>query len=256
MLKTTDDIKRYELKYAVTEETASEIREYIKDICTLDKHVLPGADGYIINTLYFDTLDLRLYHDAKLRRLNRYKTRVRYYGIQPTESIWTEIKYRSGNIIWKRRCRVPLDYWPKLFEPELTKRRQPVIRERLDTFDDLVIWNCEQPTLHVRYYREPYVTELEEYGRLTFDRKICCAPAENTCHLEYNEQDMIYFDDAVNSREDDSMVILEIKVGTYIPEWVIELIRKFNLRQRPYSKYCYGIDSMMGFCPDRRNPIF
>jgi hypothetical protein len=256
MLKYTDDIRRYELKYTVSEEVACAIREYVKDICTYDKHVLPGTDGYIINTLYFDTPDLRLYHHAKIRRLNRYKTRVRYYGLQPAEDLWTEVKYRSGNVIWKRRCRVPLEFWPKLIEPELTTLQQPIIKDRLDTFDELVLWLGAQPTLHVRYFREPYVTELEDYGRITFDRRICCAPAEDTYHLEYNEQDMIYFDDAFHTREDDSLVVLEIKVCTSIPKWIIELIHKFNLKQRPYSKYCYGIESIMGFFPDSRNSVF
>lgn len=256
MLKYTDDIKRYELKYTISEEQASEIRDYIKNICTLDRHVCPGENGYVINTVYFDTMDLKFYHDAKLRRFNRYKTRVRFYGIQPSKRIWTEIKYRSGNIIWKRRSSVSTEHWPGLLEPEIAGIGQPVIKDRIDTFEDLVSWGCAQPTLHVRYFREPYVTDLEEYGRLTFDRCVCCRHAENSYNLEYDERNMIYIDDPVNTRDEDSRVILEIKTGTNIPAWIIDLIRKFNLRQRHYSKYCYGIESTMGPCPGSRKSIF
>ncbi|MBN1350108.1 hypothetical protein JXJ21_11905 [candidate division KSB1 bacterium] len=42
MLKNLDEIKRYELKYTITEELALQIRDYIKNICTLDKHVKSG----------------------------------------------------------------------------------------------------------------------------------------------------------------------------------------------------------------------
>ena len=44
-LETMDDlstIRRYELKYTITESMASEIRDYISNICSLDPNVPPG----------------------------------------------------------------------------------------------------------------------------------------------------------------------------------------------------------------------
>ena len=111
----------------------------------------------------------------------------------------------------------------------------------------LVYWHSAEPVLHVRYFREPYVTELETYGRVTFDRSLCCRPTNGSIELDYNERDMLYYDDPVTSISDDSPVILEIKVETLVPAWAIELIRTFNLMQRAYSKYCYGLDCMMDY---------
>jgi hypothetical protein len=256
MTEDLSEIKRCELKYTITEGLAVQIREYIKNICTLDKHVQPGESGYIVNNLYFDTPDLKFYYDTKFRKLTRYKPRARFYGAQATDVIWPEIKYRNASVIWKRRYCIPIEHWQDLHIPEIKYQRQPLIKNQLDTFDDIIFWHGAQPVLHVRYFREPYETELEEYGRITFDRQLCCRPTNGSIELAYNEQDLLYYDDPVNSRDDDSPVILEIKVETLIPIWAIELIRKFNLKQRGFSKYCYGIDSILGYCENGRNSIF
>jgi len=105
-------------------------------------------------------------------------------------------------------------------------------------------WYGTLPILHVRYFREPYVTELEEYGRVTFDRQICCRPTNGSIELTYEEQDMLYYDGAGDSMGEKSPVVLEIKVESMVPIWAIELIHKFNLKQRGFSKYCYGVDSL------------
>ena len=243
------NIRRYELKYTIDETLASEIRDYIKNICTLDKHVPPGEKGYIVNNLYFDTIDLRFYYDTKFRKLTRYKPRARYYGEKATDFIWPEIKYRHASVIWKRRYSIPIAHWSTLFAPTENGQKPPAIKTHLETFDDVVYWHSAQPVLHVRYHREPYVTELEAYGRVTFDRHLCCRSTHGSIDLDYNEQDMFYYDDPVSAKNMDSPVILEIKVETLVPAWVIELIHKFNLVQRGFSKYCYGIDCLLG-CPE------
>lgn len=255
-MSTEFEIKRYELKFTVTEALAAQIRDYIQNICSLDKHVPPGKNYYIVNNLYFDTPDLKFYYDTKFRKLTRYKVRARFYGAQATDFIWPEIKYRNASIIWKKRYHLPIERWPELFAPKKSERIKPIIKERLDSFEDIIYWCGAQPVLHVRYFREPYVSELEAYGRVTFDRQLCYRPTYGTIDLAYNDQDMLYYDDPVNSKNDDSPVILEIKVETLVPVWVIELIHTFHLKQRGFSKYCYGIDSVLGYGENGRIPRY
>ncbi|RQW08941.1 VTC domain-containing protein, partial [candidate division KSB1 bacterium] len=200
--------------------------------------------------------DLKFYYDTKFRKLTRYKMRARFYGRQATDVIWPEIKYRNASVIWKKRSSVPLERWPTLFHPEYSERREPVIKAQMDSFEELIYWHNAQPTLHVRYFREPYVTELEEYGRVTFDRQLCCRPTNGSIELAYHEEDMIYYDDPIDARCDDSPVILEIKVESLVPIWAIELIRKFHLQQRGFSKYGTGIDSVFGQQESLRNSMF
>ncbi|MBN1998349.1 polyphosphate polymerase domain-containing protein [candidate division KSB1 bacterium] len=255
-MRDLSEIRRYELKYTITEEQAVGIREYIKNFCTLDSHVPDGENSYIVNNLYFDTPDLLFYYDTKFRKVTRYKSRARFYGLQASDRIWPEVKYRRASVIWKHRYSVPIDQWPKIFSPRESDHKQPHFKEQLDSFDDLIYWYGAQPKLHVRYVREPYVTDLEEYGRITFDRELCYRATRDSIDLAYREEDMIYYDDPATAMCEFAPVILEIKVERLVPVWAVELIRKFNLIQRGFSKYCYGIDYILGYCEDGRNSIF
>jgi len=245
-------IRRYELKYTITESMAAEIRDYISNICTLDEHVPPGETGYIVNSLYFDTPDLRFYTDTKFRKMTRYKLRSRFYGEKISDTIWPEIKYRHASIIWKIRYQLPVDKWYELLDPEQQRPLKSEIKSRIDRFEDLIYWYNASSVSHVRYFREPYVTTLENYGRITFDRQLSYRSLDGSVDLNFDEGDMIYYDDPVTTISAQSFVLLEIKVETLVPLWVTKMIKKFNLMQRPFSKYCYSIDNYHHNVPSDR----
>ena len=52
-------LRRYELKYTVTESLARAIRDYIQPLFSLDQHASPQERGYIVNNVYLDTPGLR-----------------------------------------------------------------------------------------------------------------------------------------------------------------------------------------------------
>lgn len=238
-------VRRYELKYLINEELAAEIRYHIRHMCVLDKHADPVTGTYIVNNLYFDTSDLKFYYDTRFRKLTRFKPRARYYGENP-KVIFPELKYRNNSVIWKTRYSIPVEKWTELFFPVLSDRTEPVIKSRFDTFEEMIHLYSAEPVLQVRYIREPYVTELEDYGRITFDRRLSSRPAHGSLDLELAE-DYVYYDDAHTIRGHSEMVLLEIKVETNVPRWVIDLVGKFNLIQTGFSKYCTGIESHFGY---------
>ncbi len=256
MTENLNKIRRYELKYTITESIADDIKDYISNVCHLDKHVPEGDTGYTVNNLYFDTPDLRFYHDTKFRKLTRYKPRARYYGMKVGDSIWPEIKYRQGSIIWKKRYCIPVECWPALFHTELSSETTCEIKNRINRFEEIIHWHGAQPILHVRYFRQPYVTQLESYGRVTFDRNLSYRQVNGSIELDYHEKDMLYYDDPITTINHESPVLLEIKVETMVPQWAINLIKRFNLVQRPFSKYCYGIDHLRNYHSIGRNPMF
>ncbi len=247
-------LKRYELKYTITENLASEIRDFIQDIFTKDKNVPPGESGYIVNNLYFDTPNYQFYYDTKFRKLTRYKPRVRYYGKKADGLIWPEIKFRNVNTIWKQRFSMPAEEWHGLTILHENGSKNSTFKSQLETFQDVIYWHQAEPILHVQYHREPYVTELESYGRITLDRHLRCRNLHGEIGLDYDDQEMCYYDDPITSKSADSLVVLEIKVETMVPYWTVELIRKFKLVQRGYSKYCYGIDSILDYFGEGRIP--
>lgn len=240
-------IRRYELKYLIDEELAERIRDDISGICRLDPHVAIGENTYLVNNLYFDTIDLRFYYDTKFHKLPRFKARARFYGEQFTDHIWTELKYKQGNVVWKIREKLTKDEWQNYFTMQMFRDFQQEIQAGLGDFRDTVYWFDAKPTISVRYRREPYVSLLDNYARITFDRQLSYRYPVESLELAFEESDLIYYDDPATTRADISGVILEIKVETLLPHWVVNLIRKFNLVQRPFSKYCYSIDHVLEY---------
>ena len=216
----TDDlnrIRRYELKYLVTEEQAAAIREFIRPIFALDSHIPPGESGYTVNNLYLDTPDLRFYQDVKLRKLTRRKPRVRYYGQSPEEGIWLEVKNKQGRTVWKHRRRVALAEWPDVLRVPRGPAGADTPPGLLRTFEDVTQLCGAEPVLHVRYFREPWVSQVDDYGRVTFDRRLRCRLANGSLDLRAEEPAMEFYDDALTGGAWGSLVVLEIKVEPKVP---------------------------------------
>jgi hypothetical protein len=238
-------LRRYELKYTVSESLAREIRDYIQPLFSLDKHASTEQRGYIVNNVYLDTPGLRFYHDTKFRQETRLKPRIRYYGAEPDQFIALEVKHRHNNISWKRRRQIPVHEWPGVLEVSKAERMAPSFIDFPETFEEVNHLYCTAPVLHVRYFREPYVSDVDDYGRITFDRALRYRLAHGSHEIGGPDEDMIYYGDQATVQEEDSPVVLEIKTQAFVPFWAIELIRHFSLVQRGYSKYCYVIDACL-----------
>ncbi len=236
-------ISRYESKYLVPEAKARAIRNFIMGFCTPDSHA--DANGrYVVNNFYFDTPDLRFYYDTKYKQYNRFKLRMRYYGDIPEELLWLEIKHKVQNVTWKTRRNCMVSDWDSIFECEDSLAQKSENVSLRDSFENAVIRFGAEPKVHVRYVREPYICDFEEYCRITFDRCLSFRSTDGSMNLVSNKP-FLYYDDVVTSvfEDDDSPVILEIKTENQVPIWVMELIRTFQLRRRGFSKYCYAIDN-------------
>ncbi len=255
--KALNRIRRLELKYLVTRRQVDAIREWLQPIVSLDRHVPAGAQGYTVNNVYLDTPDLRFYHDVKLKKLRRFKPRVRYYGDRPRDFLWLEIKNKQSPIVWKHRSSAPVGTWPELlFEPP-ARESSLALQGAPRTFAELVQLYGASPVLHVRYFREPWVSEIDEYGRVTFDSRLRGRLARGSLELAVPEEEMLFFDDPITSRTEESLTVLELKVERQVPRWALELVRRFELTQRGYSKYCYTIDQAReaAAAPRRRSAL-
>lgn len=238
-------IRRYELKYLINEQMASAIRHHISGICRPDPNTDPVNHTYIVNNLYFDTPSLTFYHDTRFKKETRFKPRARYYG-HHLDTIYPELKFKSNSIVWKQRQPIPREKWRSLFHPDQSRRTEPIFKPKLDSFEDVIHLYNAQPILQVRYEREAYITELEKYGRITFDRKLTSRLSHGSLDFDL-DHDYIYYDDPQTIRAQESFVILEIKVETNVPGWVIRLIEMFDLQQTGFSKYCNGIECHLGY---------
>ena len=245
---STSVISRFESKYVISESEAQAIAQYVRGVCSPDRHA--QADGrYTVNNLYFDTQDLRFYHDTRCKRFTRFKPRVRYYGTECDGTLWLELKHKFKNVTWKVRRPVPLTDWARLLlDFRADGGRETMRRELVSSFEDALLVFGAEPVLFVRYVREPYVSDIDAYARITFDRRLSYRLAEGSADL-FTNAPYSYYDDAVSMlhSDDESPVLLEIKTETRVPNWVVALIRRFNLTQRGFSKYCNAMEHSMTF---------
>ena len=254
----TSVVSRYESKYLVPETMVPELRRFIGAFCSPDRYA--GPDGrYVVNNLYFETPDLRFYNDTRLKRFERFKPRCRFYGDGSDGFLWLELKHKVQNVTWKIRRRIPVAGWDTLFDSGFDSvvprvRRVSVV----ESFEDAVIAFGATPFLFVKYVREPYVSDVSQYGRITFDRGLSYCMAEGSAKL-LHDRPYVYYDDAVTAlhQEAESPVLMEIKTETNVPLWVVDMIRRFDLSRRGFSKYCQAVDHHMGYLkPEPRTSVF
>jgi hypothetical protein len=236
---------RLELKYVVDEMTAARVCRQLEPYCSLDVHggshqaTDSPVSGYPVSSLYLDTPGFA-FHRAKERGdSERFKLRVR--GYQGSQVLYLEIKHRSADFVYKRR--VGFD-WRNLAEAghEMRKLHEetPQGRRVAEEFGRRVLSSAASPKLLVRYQRVAYASDVDHYARVTFDRNIEFQQAEQWNfegrHGAWRDLQSQLIADAPNP-----LVIMEIKTGAAIPRWLIDIVRRNELRRSSVSKYSLGI---------------
>jgi hypothetical protein len=248
------DTPRYELKYRVTEEQVQAIREYIKDVCIVDPYVDQTLRGGWVMNLYFDTSKLHIYSKTRDKAPRRFKLRARYYlsRSRPEDSIFLEIKHRDNDFIWKVHKPVRIRDWPGPLEDRSADIGRIERVDILNSFEAIVHYMDARPFIHINYFRESYVSVIDDNVRITFDTKLSCQLAEGSYGL-LSKDSMPFFDDPESTRNTNSMVVLEIKIVPPIPAWLSSMVRQLNLMQDSFSKYCFAVESNMLYHETLRN---
>ena len=204
------------------------IRRWLRGIAVLDKHA--GPDGrYEIRSLYLDTHDLRLFHANEREAHERYKVRVRTYPDVPHAPIFLEVKRRTGDVI--RKTRVPLDRsaWPSVLDTSQ-------VGEAAAAFADLCHIRQLEPRSLVTYRREAWVSELDDYARVTFDFAIACTPA-NRWSLTPESPTWHPIDHQIRTGTHASVAVVEMKFAGAPPVWMHRLVHRLDLIRYAFSKY-------------------
>jgi hypothetical protein len=243
MLDFSSRFERFELKYQLPEHLASELRTSIRPYCLPDKHNKSDSSGYLIKSLYLDTPTLA-FHRAKLRDdPNRFKLRIRTYDdFGPAQF---EIKRKVKEVIAKQRVAIPRDQ----VEIALLGEGSPLKASEtndlyLDEFVRLKYLTGAEPVILVQYEREAYVSQLDRYARITFDRKISYQ-GRTSCDLIGSEKEWTPIDGYWQYDGMQSAFTFEIKCEQKVPYWISDIIRRYNLNLIGYSKYSLSISNLL-----------
>lgn len=237
-------LERYESKYTIPFSMVDEISRFVEPYCSLDEYSLKSPDlYYLINSLYFDTPDY-LFLKLRLQKAdNRFNMRVRTYGENPVLPWFFEIKHKRGDIMRKYRAKMMNDdLFQMLRSPELLyahAKNEKELQNRLLFYRLVQTYNAE-PKVIIQYRRKAYISDCEEYARVTFDIRMRSMKQTGYNPLP-NEQAMIPCD-VQNIYDPNASVILELKCYTsYVPLWMVDLVRTFELQRRGFSKYMAGL---------------
>lgn len=240
---TPASLQRREYKCLIDERTVERIRRYIAGICVVDPHA-SDTGHYTIDTLYLDSPGLDTYRATVEERSDRYKLRIRGYPSAPSAPVFLEVKRRIGDTIRKTRVAIDGD-WQRVLDGDLP----PFAPKQRAAFDNFI---CHyhllpmQPTVMVRYEREPYFSTLDDYARVTFDRALAF---QSVTELSMVTDDHAWtpIDHAFAQRGSaDSLVLLELKFTSAVPGWMRRMVQTLELPRDAFCKYARAIEALQG----------
>jgi SPX domain protein involved in polyphosphate accumulation len=237
-------IERREYKYLITPELADRVREAVRPFCKLDPFAAKqGSSSYIIDSLYFDNLNMALYWANEHETMDRFKLRIRSYPQVPTGPKFFEVKRRFNDVISKSRGRVGCDDWLALMKDPgcpIPDNVRPMDRRAVERFLTLTRLHQAEPKTIVRYEREPYMSLVDDYARVTFDRNIRCQRAE---FLDYEPKENGWrnMDFGLNMMNRHSLVVLELKFTSAVPTWMVNTVASLGLTRYAFSKYATSV---------------
>lgn len=214
----------------------SEIERYIDGICYQDPYSALSPDGfYRINNLYVDSPDFKFYNTRLQGIGNRFNMRIRAYGENPKAPYFFEVKHKDQGYIKKYRAKSKVSDIPGFMDQ---RRSETDPSPNADLFLRLALTYNVEPKIFNFYYRKAYISKLDDYARITFDRNLGFQ-RETEYRLCPGESATNYDNSFIFPLGCD--IILELKAERRVPCWIIDLIKNFGLERGSFSKYSNSV---------------
>ncbi len=243
---------RKELKYILDDRILTDVRNRISGLMKPDRH--QEGDFYKIRSIYFDSPDLKCYHENLSGVSTREKYRVRTYGCSK-DSLFAEIKIRHRDTISKMSVKIGCDLFNAIISGEAGVPESMLIKEISSLPDDppdersntgrrvlekyLMKISSEvyRPKCIVDYERSAYVYDPCNV-RITFDRNVFSS-------TDFNRM----FDPSLTGRPslDDNLHILEIKYDEFLPDEIKSVLGGLRLTRNSISKYVMCTEAQYEF---------
>ncbi len=238
-LQSLRTFRRFEIKFVVPESIASAFGQALEPWMQPDLNGPVG--GYGLESLYYDSADLRFYWEKIDGTLFRRKIRIRRYvdvhvdGATPhaddTMPVWLEVKQRYDRVTQKRRVPMRLGEARSFLDRRIrpTEADAPI----LDEVDVLVRESGLIPTVVTGYHRTALVGTDHEPGlRVTFDRNLYFRRNELSMTTTGPEGPLL----------PPGWVVIEVKVNDRLPGWLSDLIAEHGLSVTRISKYVQAVE--------------
>ena len=213
-------MKRYEMKYIMTEEQTEYFKRSIEGYMKEDKYGLCS-----IASLYYDTPNYRLIRTSIEKPPFKEKIRLRSYGISTDSSpVFLELKRKAYGIVYKRRVQSTIPLVNKFFYGEGDICAGGQINREITTFRD--------------YYKTLVPACLIIYDRIAYFQP------DGDLRLTIDHDPRYRFEqlDLTTSMKGNSLLkkghtILEVKVQQAVPLWLSAILTKGKIYKGSFSKY-------------------
>lgn len=216
-------VLREEKKYLIGLEEALSKAGCLEQVMIPDSH--NGPHGYLVRSLYFDTVYDTDYEEKQSGVELRRKIRLRTYD-PSADSAKLEMKQKQGSRQLKRSLTVSRDDAYRIIEGDLTpllSYSDPFAAE-IYAFMQM---KCYRPKTIVEYNRKAFIAK-ENNIRVTFDS-----------NLVSTESSFDLFSDCLNMNYvlDPYDVVMEVKYNGFLLEYIRSLINSTDRSETSVSKY-------------------
>lgn len=213
---------RHEYKYVIPYEDMLKLKLKLAAVLKADR----SSEGYLIRSLYFDSINDDDYYDKLGGEINRKKIRLRIYEPNPK---FVKLEMKSKYDIHQLKRSVIIDretaesiidenYEVLLDYDEVAKEIYTILRSEL-----------YKPKAIIEYTRIAY--ESSAGTRITFDLDI----KKSDDFDNFFAEDINYYD--LTNKTD---VVMEIKFDRYLEPYIANILASYDHRLQSVSKYVMG----------------
>lgn len=229
-----ETFRRREHKYLITTEQYVQLVQLISSYLRPDRHGINGK--YTVTTLYFESLDHKIYIETKNKLQFRQKLRLRVYDkTNISGNAFFEIKQKYEKAVNKRRVVIPLGeaYRYLANESSLALSETNISNQHVFyEIDDFRKLYALQPEMVVSYERHAFHHIEDADLRVTFDLNLRCR--NDDLYVEHGPHGEHFIDS--------NLVILEIKTSKTVPHWLTQALQDLHCEKRSVSKFCASLE--------------
>lgn len=214
---------RHEYKFVISYDEMLRLREKLNVLLDIDR----DYNGYMIRSLYFDSVNDEDYYDKLNGEMNRKKIRLRIYN--PTgDLVKLELKAKYDYHQLKESLIIT-----KEMAKELIKGNYSVLLNREEDLAKriylILMEGYYKPKVVIEYKRIAYMGKTTT--RVTFDFEI----KSSTAVEDFFEEEINYIE-TIDKKD----VVLEVKFDRFLEPYISTVLDKYISRNQSVSKYIMG----------------
>ena len=231
---TIETFRRKEHKYLITTEQYVELVRRMSSYMRPDRHGINGK--YTVTTLYFESLDHKIYVETKNKLQFRQKLRLRVYDkTNIVGNAFFEIKQKYEKVVNKKRMVIPLGEAYRYLADESSsslaeyKTSNPEVLYEIDHFQKSY---ALKPEMVVSYERHAFHHIEDADLRITFDLNLRCR--NDDLSIEHGSHGEHFIDPY--------LVVLEVKTSETVPLWLTQILQDLQCEKKSISKFCASLE--------------